>query len=190
MNRSSSRTLLGVALGAALLFSAPASLAIAASHPAPLVEVLRLIDVIPTVEQLRAAGAGADGSALAAVAADRALGRYERMRAASALVAFDSPATRSALGALVDREDDDREVRLSALAALTRLEKGRALPRLGRLLGSADPELRGGAIRNLARVGGPEAHRLLDGFVRGGARELPWLVALAEDKLRTLSIPR
>lgn len=161
----------------------------ASAHPEDLVRLMSYLDVIPTVEQLRAVGAG-DGAALARIAADRSLHRYVRMRAASSLGAFDSPATRTALAARVDADDDDREVRLQALAALTFLEKARGVPRLERLLGHGDPELRAGALRNLARLGEPAARATLEAFVARGTEPTPWVKALAEESLRALARPR
>lgn len=158
----------------------------AKTHPEDLVRLLSYLDVIPTIDQLRAAGAGAQGDALARVAADRAQHRYVRMRAASALGAFDAPSNRTALATLVDADDDDREVRLQALTALTWLEKAAALPRLERLLGHSDPELRAAALRNLARVPGPAARAAVESFL-GRAEPTPWVKAQAEESLRALS---
>ncbi len=173
-------------LSSALLFTAAlaAAPAVEAAGPARLGELLALLDVIPTRAQWVEAGAGPHGEGLVAAALDRGLARYPRMRAASALAAFDGPATRRALGALVDAAEDDREVRIQALAALTQLERGAALPRLEGLLLDRDPELRAAAVRGLARVGGPRALAALERRRASGQELVPWVRAGIEAALR------
>lgn len=118
---------------------------------APLVRVLQSPDQIPTADQVRALDA--DGSALRAIATDRAQTRYLRVRAASLLGLYDRPEVRAALAALADAAADDVEVRVQALDALARLEGPAGEARLVRALGSEQRVLREVAVIGLARRG-------------------------------------
>jgi HEAT repeat protein len=109
--------------------------------------LLRAPDLLLDKRALIDAGAGIDGAALRAVLADRSLGRYVRMRAASSLGWFANPAVRSALAALVASRDDP-EVRIQAIAALGYLGDRAALQRARE---SVDPPVRAAAERALAR---------------------------------------
>lgn len=141
------------------LFSAPA-IAAEQDHAPRLLELARLIDQVPTADQLRAAGAGEAGAALVAIARDASLDRYTRVRATSFAVHF--PGSEQALASIAeDTEFDDIEVRITAVASLSHLERARGLPRLERLLGDKEVQIRAAATRAVARIPGSESQRLL-----------------------------
>jgi HEAT repeat protein len=110
---------------------------------------------------LTEAGVDADGALLETIARDRQVSRYLRMRAASALGFFESTKGRAALTRVAEAVDDE-EVQLQAMATLAYVAGARALPVLERVLAAASPTLRAGAVRGLARVGGPAAAQLIE----------------------------
>jgi HEAT repeat protein len=143
-----------------LAFGSVSGSALAA--PPRLVEVLSMIDVVPTRAQLTAAGAGENGEVLVEIARDIAATSYVRSRAASALSLYDEPATRASLVSLIeDTKLNDREVRIQAIAAYSVLEGRAALPKLALLLNDTEPQIRAAAVRGLVRTKSEEARALL-----------------------------
>src|SRR5262245_50455541 len=130
------RMISGLGLVVAMAASAPAQAA-----PDRLLEILSMIDVRPTRDQLLDAGAGAHGEVLAELALDRTLTRYVRTRAASSLSLFDDDTARGSLSRVIEAADDP-EVRIQAIAAFGVLEGRRAVPRLAALLEDGHPEVR------------------------------------------------
>ena len=138
------------------------ALAAEADHPPALMAIVTSIDHIPTIDSVRDAGAGTDGSALIAIATDRTLPRYPRARATALLAFFDSRAAREGLHRLVSSPAFvDREVKIQAVAALTYLDPGRALPLLEKVVLHENVHLRAAAVRALSRLEQPRARRLL-----------------------------
>jgi HEAT repeat protein len=132
-----------------------------ADHLPRLVSILRVIDQIPDRATLVGAGVGSDGAALLAIARDVSLDRYTRMRAAAGLAHFPAARAQDGLAALVRDAGADEEVRIQAVAAHTYARGADALPMLRTLAADPSEELRGAAVRNLARVGTAEAIALL-----------------------------
>lgn len=147
-----STTLVVMALGAAL----PAW----ADDTATLRMVLGSPDQLPAAAQVRSLDS--DGRVLRGIAADRRETRYVRMRAASLLGLYDRPEVRAGLDALVAAADDDLEVRVQALGALTFLEGPQAVARLTRVLTSPERVLREVAVIGLGRLGTAPARAALE----------------------------
>lgn len=169
------------------LFVASTAFGAPEDHPAELLLLMRLIDQVPTRAQMDAAGAGRSGKALVAIARDRDLPRYPRIRAAGSLALFDTPASRQALAALLDDEAiEDPEVKIQALAALVHLEGTRTLPRLDDLLDHVHPELRAAAVRNLGRLDHPAARTALRARAEANVEPVPWIERLLTRELGRL----
>lgn len=154
-------------------------------HPQDLLLQMRLIDQSPSKTRLEAAGSGAKGTALVAIARDASLPPYPRLRAAGALGLFSGPEVEAALERLVvDETLAEREVRIQALRALTFVQKSRAQPHLSKLAVHPDPELRAAALRNLGRLGG-SARAIL--ARRAEVETVPWIRQLAGRELSRVS---
>ena len=171
---------------ATLIFAFGGSVSIAQTSPTTrhserLLLVLRLIDQVPTKDQLLAAGAGQNGEALLNIANDRTLKRYPRMRAAGLLAHFDSRQNRSALRRLVETSDDV-EVRLQALVGLTHLEGANTEAFLVPLLDHANPHLRAGAARGLVRIKAVNRHAVLTARIQ--KESVPWVRSALSRALR------
>lgn len=133
----------------------------ASAHPALVLRVLSGTEPIASRAVLTEAGVDADGALLETIARDPQAARYLRMRAASALGFFESNKGRAALTRLAEAVDD-QEVQLQAMATLAYVAGVKALPVLERILSADSPTLRAGAVRGLARVGGPAAAQLIE----------------------------
>lgn len=161
-----------------------AALAAPGAHAPGLMQLLNVLDQVPSRAMLVTAGAGDDGAALVAIARDATLKRYPRMRAAAMLALFEGPAVQRGLrGLLDDPQVRDREVRIQALAALVHLEKGASFDRLRRLANDPDPELRAAALRNLGRIEHPEKQAVLQSRIQ--AERLEWVRDVAERLTRS-----
>lgn len=172
--------LLGISLF--LAFGSVSSSALAA--PPRLVEILSMIDVVPTRAQLTSSGAGENGEVLVEIARDNSATSYVRSRAASALSLFDEPSTRSSLVQLIeDARLNDREVRIQAIAAYSVLEGRAAVPRLATLLTNAEPQIRAAAVRGLLRTKTDEARVLLQRRLEEGGETVPAIRSLITRKL-------
>jgi HEAT repeat protein len=117
-------------------------------------------DQVPAAAHVRSLDA--EGRVLRGIAADRRETRYVRMRAASLLGLYDRPEVRAGLDALVAAADDDLEVRVQALGALTFLEGPHAVARLTRTLASPERVLREVAVIGLDRIGTASARAALE----------------------------
>lgn len=147
-----------------------------------LFEILSMIDVLPTKEQLVAAGAGENGEVLAEIALDRAAPRYVRTRAASSLSLFDNPIARAALVRVIDTADD-QEVRIQAIASIGLLDGKAAVPRLSVLLIDEQPDIRAAAVRALARTKAPEVGPMLAKRLAADGEDAALVRALIQKKL-------
>ena len=147
-----STSVLVMALGAAL----PAW----ADDTATLRMLLGSPDQLPVAAQVRSLDA--EGRVLRGIAADRRETRYVRMRAASLLGLYDRPEVRAGLDALLAAADEDLEVRVQALGALTYLEGPQAVARLTRVLASPERVLREVAVIGLGRIGSAPARAALE----------------------------
>lgn len=190
MRRSNiaAQIIFGIACGIFALastWSATASAAPEDEYGPRLLLVLSAIDVVPTADQLRAAGAGVEGEVLAKIAVDRRVASYTRTRAASCLSLFGAEAAGRSLRAILDdRTLEDREVKIQAIAALSVVEGARALEKISPVLADRDPELRAAAVRAIARMPGERARVLLAARLEVGAGEADLRVrALIERKL-------
>jgi HEAT repeat protein len=166
-----------LSLAVAIFASAPALAA-----PDQLLEILSMIDVRPTREQLLEAGSGAHGEVLAEIALDRTRSRYVRTRAASSLSFFDDENAKSALSRVIDGADD-AEVRIQAIAAFGVVEGKKAVPRLSVLLADQHPEVRAAAVRALVRTRAPEVGSLLAARLAVDGEEAAMVRALIQRKL-------
>lgn len=150
-----------LALALALNLFALAFALDAHASPDRLRELLSMIDVQPTREQLVEAGAGVHGEVLEAIALDRASSRYVRTRAASSLSFFGDALARASLAKVIAEALDDPEVRVQAIAALSVSAGPTAVPRLSSLLADPVAEVRAAAVRGLVRTRSPEARAVL-----------------------------
>jgi len=98
-------------------------------------------DLLRGAHAIAAEDARVNHAAFIATGSDRTALRYVRMRAVSALAMVDRPEVRAALVAIVDRADDDVEVRAQALHALAFLDLNLARPRLERAARSGVPAM-------------------------------------------------
>lgn len=170
-------------VGAAMALHARAANAAEHDHAPKLMLLVSLIDTSPTRETLLEAGSGAEGEALIRIVNDRALGRYPRARAAGLLGLFPGETARRGLGAIADEASfDDIEVRVQAISALAFLEGQTGLARFTRLLEDANPEIRGAAVRALARLSSPAATAAIQN--RLGSERVSWVRATMLQKLR------
>jgi HEAT repeat protein len=166
----------------AVLFLAASFATPALAAPERLVNLLSMIDVQPTREQLFDAGAGQNGEVLEAIALDPTATRYVRTRAASSLSLFDSAAARSSLAKLIDLAGDP-EVRIQAISAYGALEGRAAVSRFAGLLTDRHPEVRAAAVRALARTQAPAVASLLAARLAVDGEESALVRALIQRKL-------
>lgn len=133
-----------------------------ADHAPGLLTLVRLVDVVPSADQLRAAAPQTEG-ALYAIAADADLDLYPRRRAASLLSAFPNREGAARLKMLVD----DPAPRLRWIATYTYVRAFgphaamEVLPFAAARLQHSDALQREAVVRGLAYVPGPAAEDLV-----------------------------
>lgn len=137
----------------------------AADHPPELVELLNAIDIVPTHESLVLTGAGEDGAALGPIALDTDLRRYTRVRAVFATELFPESFDAEFFTQLAQQEGEDQEVRIAAIAVISRDERPASAPvcdaLLTQLLQDPEAEIVRAVVRATARLSDDRAEPIV-----------------------------
>lgn len=137
----------------------------AADHPPELIELLNAIDIVPTQESLVLVGSGEDGAALEAIVLDPELRRYTRVRAVFATELFPESFDAEFFAQLAEQNSEDVEVRIAAVAVISRDERAASAlicdALLAELLQDPESEIVQAVIRATRRLSDERAGQIV-----------------------------
>ncbi len=153
-----------VMLAASLLLIGLAAPAAAQSHPKGVMHLLNGLDTFPTRAHFEAQGGPEVAQTLAVIAQDTTLRRYTRVRAVHALGAFETQRGADVIRALALDANNDREVRIAAIAVLSGMSSAqpqRVDSALDSVAGMHDRELQLAVLRACKRISPQRSEPLL-----------------------------
>ena len=139
-------------------------------HAAQLLNLVGLIDQIPTRAQLIAAGSGEDGAALRSIAVDEDLLQYHRLRAVHMLAHFPSETNAAFAREIAVSPAALTEMRVASLfvysSYMETVSEADVDRLVAQLLRDSDPEVQSASIRAVGRLAPERGDVILNEFLQ------------------------